>query len=60
MHVMSCCFTAQNVALLLQVVIFVKTASRAKALSDLLEQCQFPACFITANMQQSQRLSVYK
>ena len=54
------CFTAQGVALLLQVVIFVKTASRAKALSDLLEQCQFPACFITANMQQSQRLSVYK
>lgn len=42
-----------------QVVIFVKSASRAKALSTLLEQCQFPACFITAQMQQPERLSVY-
>ena len=44
----------------LQVVIFVKNAQRAVALGLLLEQCQFPACVITAQMKQPQRLDVYK
>ncbi|DBB18539.1 hypothetical protein WJX82_009018 [Trebouxia sp. C0006] len=42
-----------------QVVIFVKNAARAKHLAQLLEQCQFPACVITANMPQPERLAVY-
>jgi len=38
----------------------VKNAARAKHLAQLLEQCQFPACVITANMPQPERLAVYK
>ncbi|KAL3134961.1 DEAD-box ATP-dependent RNA helicase 15 [Trebouxia sp. C0009 RCD-2024] len=42
-----------------QVVIFVKNAKRAQTLAELLEKCQFPATYITAQMEQKRRLEVY-
>lgn len=43
-----------------QVVIFVKNAKRAQTLAALLEKCQFPATYITAQMEQKKRLDVYR
>ena len=44
----------------MQVVIFVKNAKRAQTLAALLEKCQFPATYITAQMEQKKRLDVYR
>eukprot|EP00992_Anisonema_acinus_P014809 TRINITY_DN9469_c0_g1_i1.p1 TRINITY_DN9469_c0_g1~~TRINITY_DN9469_c0_g1_i1.p1 ORF type:complete len:423 (+),score=102.63 TRINITY_DN9469_c0_g1_i1:66-1334(+) len=42
-----------------QVVIFVKSVQRARALNDLLRECQFPATCIHSGMQQDERISAY-
>jgi hypothetical protein len=43
-----------------QVVIFVKSVQRAKALNALLNECNFPSVCIFAGMQQEKRLEVYR
>eukprot|EP00995_Heteronema_vittatum_P007402 NODE_254_length_1574_cov_2132.337049_g180_i0.p2 GENE.NODE_254_length_1574_cov_2132.337049_g180_i0~~NODE_254_length_1574_cov_2132.337049_g180_i0.p2 ORF type:complete len:424 (-),score=217.53 NODE_254_length_1574_cov_2132.337049_g180_i0:230-1501(-) len=42
-----------------QVVIFVKSVQRAKALTDLLRECQFPATSIHSGMDQVDRIQTY-
>lgn len=42
-----------------QVVIFVKSVSRAKALTELLRECQFPATCIHSQMSQEDRIKTY-
>jgi ATP-dependent RNA helicase UAP56/SUB2 len=42
-----------------QVVIFVKSVQRAKALSQLLRECSFPATCIHSGMPQEERISTY-
>lgn len=42
-----------------QVVIFVKSVQRAKALNALLNECNFPSVCIHRGMQQNERISVY-
>jgi len=42
-----------------QVIIFVKSASRAQALSKLLNECNFPTVCIHANMKQEERIKMY-
>jgi superfamily II helicase len=48
------------VAVLLQVVIFVKSVQRAKTLNALLNECNFPSVCIYAGMPQEKRLEVYR
>eukprot|EP00201_Polytomella_parva_P020115 CAMPEP_0175041062 /NCGR_PEP_ID=MMETSP0052_2-20121109/1685_1 /TAXON_ID=51329 ORGANISM="Polytomella parva, Strain SAG 63-3" /NCGR_SAMPLE_ID=MMETSP0052_2 /ASSEMBLY_ACC=CAM_ASM_000194 /LENGTH=427 /DNA_ID=CAMNT_0016303493 /DNA_START=44 /DNA_END=1327 /DNA_ORIENTATION=- len=43
-----------------QVVIFVKSMQRAKALDKLLNDCNFPSVCIYAGMPQEDRLNIYK
>jgi ATP-dependent RNA helicase UAP56/SUB2 len=43
-----------------QVVIFVKSVSRARELNKLLIECNFPAICIHRGMKQDERLAVYK
>lgn len=42
-----------------QVVIFVKSVSRARALTELLRECQFPATCIHSQMSQEDRIQTY-
>eukprot|EP01010_Urceolus_cornutus_P001110 NODE_1625_length_820_cov_268.446174_g1263_i0.p1 GENE.NODE_1625_length_820_cov_268.446174_g1263_i0~~NODE_1625_length_820_cov_268.446174_g1263_i0.p1 ORF type:complete len:185 (-),score=28.86 NODE_1625_length_820_cov_268.446174_g1263_i0:115-669(-) len=42
-----------------QVVIFVKSVQRAKALTELLRDCQFPATCMHSGMEQSERIATY-
>jgi ATP-dependent RNA helicase UAP56/SUB2 len=42
-----------------QVVIFVKSVQRAKALTELLRECKFPATCIHSAMPQQERIAVY-
>jgi|Transcript_84567 ATP-dependent RNA helicase UAP56/SUB2 len=42
-----------------QVVIFVKSVTRATALTDLLRECQFPATCIHSGMTQEDRIKTY-
>eukprot|EP00669_Euglena_mutabilis_P002209 TRINITY_DN12814_c0_g1_i1.p1 TRINITY_DN12814_c0_g1~~TRINITY_DN12814_c0_g1_i1.p1 ORF type:complete len:433 (+),score=106.83 TRINITY_DN12814_c0_g1_i1:22-1299(+) len=42
-----------------QVVIFVKAVTRAKALTELLRECQFPATCIHSGMSQEDRIRTY-
>ena len=43
----------------LQVVIFVKSVQRAKALNALLNECNFPSVCIHRGMDQKERINVY-
>eukprot|EP01004_Peranema_trichophorum_P003930 NODE_2887_length_1467_cov_98.881696_g2497_i0.p1 GENE.NODE_2887_length_1467_cov_98.881696_g2497_i0~~NODE_2887_length_1467_cov_98.881696_g2497_i0.p1 ORF type:complete len:426 (-),score=79.60 NODE_2887_length_1467_cov_98.881696_g2497_i0:134-1411(-) len=42
-----------------QVVIFVKSVQRAKALTELLRECGFPATCIHSGMEQEERIATY-
>eukprot|EP00993_Chasmostoma_nieuportense_P000524 NODE_1482_length_1486_cov_64.310522_g1404_i0.p1 GENE.NODE_1482_length_1486_cov_64.310522_g1404_i0~~NODE_1482_length_1486_cov_64.310522_g1404_i0.p1 ORF type:complete len:423 (-),score=103.70 NODE_1482_length_1486_cov_64.310522_g1404_i0:163-1431(-) len=42
-----------------QVVIFVKSVQRAKALTELLRECQFPACCMHSGLTQEERITTY-
>merc|ERR1719393_902729 len=43
-----------------QVVIFVKSVNRAKALDALLQQCNFPSVAIHSGLSQEERIETYK